>query len=159
MGIDTREEPTAVNRLLIKNHFLGSGPKKRCNNVQFLKDDRRKALFRSFLSNPVAKWFESLEASITWNKIKTQFIARFTEGEMQYCFWTEAANLKRQPDGNKKIDYLFRNKTLVDKRWPSPSNDDTDARTAWENQRVRQCKVYFVVSLTHQNFTKKLTMR
>ena len=53
---------------------------------------------------------------------------------MQYRFQIEAENLKRQPDENIK-SYILRIKTLVDKRWPTPSDAEANARIACENQR------------------------
>ena len=38
-------------------------------------------------------------------------------------------------------------KTLVDKRWPKPSDADADARTTCENQRFKKYKDYFLRGL------------
>ena len=87
-------------------------------NIQTVYDDRRKTLFVSVLGGPAAEWFDSLDAALTWDEIKTQFIARFTDRKMQYRFRIEAENLKRQPDENIE-NYIHRINTLVDKGWPS----------------------------------------
>ena len=43
----------------------------------------RKPFFGSVLRGLVAEWFDSLEAASTCDEMKTQFIARFTDGKMQ----------------------------------------------------------------------------
>ena len=150
IGIDSSEDPTAFIRLLEKkiSFSLGSRPTtNEKNNIQTVYDDRRKALFGSLLRGPAAEWFDSLEAALAWDEIKTQFIARFTDGKMQYRFRIEAENLKRQPDENIKR-YIHRIKTLIDKGWPSPPAADTNPRTACENQRFGKYKAYFISGLT-----------
>ena len=156
IGIDSSEDPTAFIRLLEKkiSFSLGSRPATNENNIQTVYDDRRKALFGSVLRGPAAEKFDSLEAALTWNEIKTQFIARFTDGKMQYRFRIEAENLKRQPDENIK-SYIHRIKTLVDKGWPTPSDADANARTACENQRIGKYKAYFIRGLTPPGLKQK----
>ena len=156
IGIDSSEDPTAFIRLLEKkiSFSLGSRPATNENNIQTVYDDRRKALFGSVLRGPAAEWFDSLEAALTWNEIKTQLIARFTHREMQYRFRIEAENLKRQPDENIK-SYIHRIKTLVDKGWPKPSDADANARTACENQRIGKYKDYFIRGLTPPGHKQK----
>ena len=114
--IDSSENPTAFFRWLEKkiSFSLGSRPTTNENNIQTVFDDRRKALFGSVLRGPAAEWFDSLEAALTKDEIKTQFIAQFTDGKMQYRFRIEAESLKRQPDENIK-SFIHRIKTLVDK--------------------------------------------
>ena len=104
IGSDSSENPTAFIRLLEKkiSFSLGSRPTVNENNIPTVYDDRRKTLFGSVLRGPAAEWFDSLEAVLTWHEIKTQFIAQFTDGKMQYRFQMEAENLKRQPDENIK---------------------------------------------------------
>ena len=99
------------------------------------------------LHAPAAEWFDSLEAAIAWNEIKTQFIARFPDGKMQYRFRMAAENFKRQPDEKVK-SYIQRIKALVDKGWPKPSDADVDAQTACENQRNGKKKDFFIRGLT-----------
>ena len=111
-------------------------------------------LLCSVLRGPAAEWFDSLDASLTWDEIKTQFIARLTDGKMQYRFRIEAENLKRQPDENIK-NYIHRIKTLVDKGWPTPSDADANARTACENQRIGKYKEYFIRGLTPPGLKQK----
>ena len=134
IGIDSSENPTAFIRLLEKkiSFSQGSRPATKENNIQTVYEGRRKALFGSVLRCPAAEWFDSLEAALTWDELKTQFIARFTDGQMQYRLRIEAENLKRQPDENIK-SYIHSIKTLVDKGWPTPSDADANARTACEN--------------------------
>ena len=86
--------------------------------------------------------------------MKTQLIAPFSDGEMQYRFRIEAESLKRQPNENWK-SYIHRKKRLVDKGWPTPSNADADAQTACENQRNGKYKYFFIRSLTPPGFNKK----
>ena len=73
---------------------LGSRPTTNENTIQTVNDDRRKALFGSVSRGPAAEWFDSLEAALKWDEIKTQFISRFTDGKTQYRFRIEAKNLK-----------------------------------------------------------------
>ena len=156
IGIDSSEYPTAFIRLLEKkiSFSLGSRPATNENNIQTVYDDRRKVLFGSVLRGPAAEWFDSLDAALTWDEIKTQFIARFTEGKMQYRIPIEVENLKRQPDENIK-SYIHRIKTLVDKGWPTPSDADAIARTACENQRIGKYKDYFIRGLTPPGLKQK----
>ena len=138
-----------------ENQFpLGSRPATNENNIQTVYNDRRKALFGSVLRGPAAEWFDSLDAALTWDEIRTQFIARFTDGKMQYGFRIEAENLKRQPDENIK-SFIHRIKTLVDKGWPMPSNADANARTACEYQRIGKYKDYFIRGLTPFGLKRK----
>ena len=69
-GIDSSEDPTAFIRLLEnKTSFsLGSRPTTNENNNQNVYADRRKALVGSVLRGPAAEWFDSLEASLTWDE-------------------------------------------------------------------------------------------
>ena len=156
IGIDSSEDPTAFIRLLEKkiSFSLGSRPATNENDIQTVYDDRRKALFGSVLRGPAAEWFDSPEAAFTWDELKTQCIARFTDGKMQYRFRIEAENLKRQPDENIK-SYIHRIKTLVDKGWPTPPDAEANARTACENQRIGKYKDYFIRSLTPPGLKQK----
>ena len=156
IGIDSNEDPTAFIRLLEKkiSFPLGSRHATNENNIQTVSDDRRKALFGSVLRGPAAEWFDSFDAALTWDEIKTQLIARFTDGKMQYRFRIEAEKLKRQPDENIK-SYIHRIKTLVDKRWPTPSDADANARTTCENQRIGKYKDYFIRGLTLPGLKQK----
>ena len=88
IGIDSSEDPTAFIRLLEKeiSFSLDSRPTTNENDIQTVYDDRRKALFGSVLRGPAAEWFDSLETALTWDEIKTQFIAQFTDGKMQNRF-------------------------------------------------------------------------
>ena len=114
IGINSSEDPTVFIRLLEKkiSFSLGSRPTVNENNIQTVYDDRRKALFGSVLRGPAAEWFDSLEAALSWEEMKTQFIARFTDGKMQYRFRIEAENLNRHPNENIK-SYMHRIKALV----------------------------------------------
>ena len=156
IGIDSSENPTAFILLLEKkiSFSLGSRPTTKKNNIQTVYDDRRKALFGSVLRGPAAEWLDSLEAILTWDETKTQFIARFTDGKMQYRFRIETGNLKRQPGENIK-SYIHRIKTLVDKGGPTPSDADANARTAYENQRIGMYKDYFIRGLTPPGLKQK----
>ena len=133
---------------------LGSRPATNENTIQTVYDDRRKALFGSVSRGPAAEWFDSLDAAKKWDEIKTQFIARFTDGKMQYRFRIEAENMKRQPDEDIK-SYTHRIKTLVDKGWPTPSDADANARKACENQRIGMYKDYFIRDLTPPGLKQK----
>ena len=156
IGIDSSEDPTAFIRLLEKkiSFSLGSRPTTKENNIQTVYDDRRKALFGSVLRGPAAEWFDSLEAELTWDEIKPQFIARFTDGKMQYRLQIEAKSLRRQPDENIK-SYIHRIKTSVDKGWPTPPDADANARTACENQRIGKYNHYFTRGLTPPGLKQK----
>ena len=88
IGIDSSDDPTAFIRVLEKKFIfsLGSRATTNENNIQTVFEDRRKALFGSVLRGPAAEWFDSLESALTWGEIKTQSIARFTDGKMQYRY-------------------------------------------------------------------------
>ena len=156
IGIDSSEDPTAFIRLLEKkiSFSLGSRPATNENNIQTVYDDRWKALFGSVLRGPAAEWFDSLDAALTWDEIKTQFIARFSDGKMQYRFRIEAEILKRQPDENIK-SYIHRIKALVDRGWSTPSDADAYARTAYVNQRIGKYEDCFIPGLTPPGLKQK----
>ena len=73
IGIDSSEDPTAFIRLLEKkiSFSLGSRPATSENNIQTVYDDQRKTLIGSVLRGPAAEWFDSLDAALTWDEIKT----------------------------------------------------------------------------------------
>ena len=154
IGIDSSEDPTTFVHLIEKKLSFSLGSRPTVRNIQTVYDDRRKALFGSVLRGPAAEWFDSLEAALTWDEIKTQFIARFTDGKMQYRFRIEAENLKRQPDENFK-SFIHRINTLVDKGWPTPSDADANAGTACKNQRIGKYKDYFIRGLTPPGLKQK----
>ena len=157
IGIDSSEDPTAFICLLENKISFSLGSRLTVNekkNIQTVCDDRRKALFDSILRGPAAAWFGSLEAALTWDEIKTQFFAGFTDGKMQYQFRNEAENLKRQPGENIK-KCIHRIKTLVDKGWPTPSDADANARKACENQRIGKYKDFFIRGLTPPGLKRK----
>ena len=124
--IDSSEDPTTFTHLLENNNSFpaGSRPATNENTTQIVYDDRRKALFGP----------SSLEAALTRDEIKTQFITRFNDGKMQSRFRIAAESLKRQPDENMKR-YIHRSKTLVDKGWPTPSDADANARTSLDARK------------------------
>ena len=141
IGIDSSEDPTAFIRLLENkiSFSLGSRPTANKNGQQTVYDDRRKALFGSVLRGPAAERFDSLDAALAWEEMKTKFINRFTDGKMQYRLRIEAENLKRQPDVNIK-SYIHRIKTFVDKGWLTPPNATQEASTVCENRRIGKYK-------------------
>ena len=156
IGIDSIEDPTALNCLLEKKFgfSLGSRTITDKNNVQTVYDNRRKALFRSVLRGPAAECFNSLEAALAWNEMKTQFIAHFTDGKMHFILRFEAENLKSQSDENIK-SYIHRIKILVDKGWPTPSGTDADAQAACENQRIGKYNDFVIRGLTPPRLKQK----
>ena len=107
IGIDSSEDPIAFIRFLEKKigFSLGSRPATNEKNIQTVYDDRRKALFGSVLRGPVAEWFDSLDAALTWNEIKTQFIARFTDGKCSTDFESKLKIGKDSPTKTSKVIY------------------------------------------------------
>ena len=156
IGIDSSENPTAFIRLLEKkiSFSLGSRPATNENNNQNVYGGQKKAPFGSVLRCPDAELFDSLDAALTWDEIRTQFIARFTDGKMQYRFRIEAEDLERQPDENIK-SYIHRKETLVDKGWPTRFDANANARTACENQPVGKYKDYSIRGLTLPGLKQK----
>ena len=104
IGIDSSEDPTAFICFLEKktSFSVGSRHPTKEKNVQTVYDNRWKALLGSVLRGPAAEWFDSLETILARNEIKTQFIARLSDGKMRYQFQIEAKNLRIQPDQNIK---------------------------------------------------------
>ena len=104
IGIDSSEDATAFIRLFEKKISFSSGSRATTNEstTQTVYDDRRKALFGSVSRGPAAEWFDSLDAALKWDELKTRLIAPFTDRKMQHRFGIEAENLKRQPDENIK---------------------------------------------------------
>ena len=80
IGNDSSEDRTAFIRLLEKkiSFSLGSRPAVIESNIQTVNDDRRKALFGSVLRGPAAEWFDSLEAALTWDEIKSLLLDSLT---------------------------------------------------------------------------------
>ena len=76
IGIDSSEDPTAFIRLLEKkiSFSLGSRPATNENNVKTVHDDGRKDLFGAVSRGPVAEWFDSLQATLTWDASKIHWL-------------------------------------------------------------------------------------
>ena len=76
IGIDSSEDPTAFIRLLEKkiSFPLGSGPAVNEYNVKTVLDDGRKDLFGAVSQRPIAEWFDSLQATITWNASRIHWL-------------------------------------------------------------------------------------
>ena len=76
IGIDSSEDPTAFIRLLEKkiSFSLGSGPAVNEYNVRTVLDDGRKDLFGAVSRRPIAEWFDSLQATITWDASKIHWL-------------------------------------------------------------------------------------
>ena len=97
IGIDSSEDPTAFIRLLEKkiSFSLGSRPAVTDNNIKTVQDGR-KDLFEAVPGGPIAEWFDSLQATITWDASKIQgfknklytIIYRFFMTHMDRHEWT-----------------------------------------------------------------------
>ena len=76
IGIDSSEDPTAFIRLLEKkiSFSLGSRPAGNEYNVKTVHDDGRKNLFGAVSRRPIAEWFDSLQATITWDASKIHWL-------------------------------------------------------------------------------------
>ena len=76
IGIDSSEDPTAFIRLLEKkiSFSLGSRPATNENNIQSVHDDQRKSLVGAVSRGPTAEWFDSLQATITWDTSKIHWL-------------------------------------------------------------------------------------
>ena len=76
IGIDSSEDPTAFIRLLEKkiSFSLGSRPAVNEYNVKTVHDDGRKNLFGAVSRGPIAEWFDSLQATITWDASKIHWL-------------------------------------------------------------------------------------
>ena len=76
IGIDSSEDPTAFIRLLEKkiSFSLGSRPGVNKNNVKTVHDDQRKKLVGAVSRGPTAEWFDSLQATITWDASKIPWL-------------------------------------------------------------------------------------
>ena len=76
IGINPSEDPTAFIRLLEKkiSFSLGSRPATNENNIQTVFDDGRKTLFGVVSRRPIAEWFDSLQATVTWNASKIHWL-------------------------------------------------------------------------------------
>ena len=75
IGIDSSEDPTAFIRLLEKkvSFSLGSRPAVLENNVKTVHDGR-KNLFGAVSRGPIAEWFDSFQATITWDASKIHWL-------------------------------------------------------------------------------------
>ena len=91
-------------------------------------DARKRTFFGSVLRGLAAERFETLPAetltagntSQTWAQISDAFVNRFSDNRDQYRKRIEIENIKRQP--NELItSYIQRVNTVVEKRWPNPS--------------------------------------
>ena len=76
IGIDSSEDPTAFIRLLEKriSFSLGNRPGANKNNVKTVHDDQRKNLVGAVSRGPTAEWFDSLQATITWDASKIHWL-------------------------------------------------------------------------------------
>ena len=75
-GIDSSEDPTAFIPLLEEKirFSLGSRPALNKKNVKAVHDDQRKNLLGVVSRRPTAEWFDSLQATITWNASKIHWL-------------------------------------------------------------------------------------
>ena len=76
IGIDSSEDPTAFVRLLEKkiSFSLGSRPAVNEYNVKTVHDYERKDLSGAVSRGPIAEWFDSLQATITWDASKIHWL-------------------------------------------------------------------------------------
>ena len=83
---------------------------------------RKKALFSSLLRRPAAEWFESnITNATTWEKIRTSFITRFSDGRNRFRYRMEVEHCIRE-DGEEIRNFFHRIKRTVDKGWPDDLN-------------------------------------
>ena len=98
IGIDSSEDPTAFFRLLENklSFSLGSRPAVNEHNVKTVHDAGRKNLFGAVSRGPIAEWFDSLQATVTWDASKLHclkdnlytIIYRFFMTHMDRHEWT-----------------------------------------------------------------------
>ena len=76
IGIDSSEDPTAFIRFLEKiiSFSIGNRPAVNEYNVKTVHDDGRKILFGAVSRRPIAEWFDSLPATITWDASKIHWL-------------------------------------------------------------------------------------
>ena len=101
IGIDSSEDPTAFIRLLEKKISLSLDSRSAVteNNVKTVNDGR-KDLFVAVSRAPIAEWFDSLQATITWDASKIHWlkdsiytiIYRFLMTHMDCHEWTRLLN-------------------------------------------------------------------
>ena len=83
---------------------------------------RKKALFSSLLRGPTAEWYESNITNVTtWEKVRTNFITRFSVGRNKFRYRMEVEHSIRE-DGEEIRNILHRIKRKVDKSWPDDPN-------------------------------------
>ena len=79
---------------------------------------RKKALFSSLLRGPAAEWYErNVEDSTPWNGIRTDFVARFSDGRNILRHRMKVEHSIRR-DGREIRNFLYWIKKTVDERWP-----------------------------------------
>ena len=94
---------------------------------------RKKALFSSLLRGPAAEWYENnITNSTSWEKIRTKFIIRFSDGRSKFWYRMEVEHCIRG-DGVAIRNFLHRIERTVDKGWP----DDMNGFEATQQNAVR----------------------
>ena len=128
-GLDPNEDARYFLDIVEKKiaFSLGTRPTD-AGDDQDTYDSRQRSLFGSILRGPAAQWYQGLAAHLFWNKIRDQFINRFTDYRDNYRRRREAENIKRQP-GEFLKSFIHKLSTAVDRGWPNPTFND-DQRTA-----------------------------
>ena len=76
---------------------------------------RKKELFSSQLRGPAAEWYESnITNATTWDNVRTNFIARFSDGRIKFRYRMEVEHCMRG-DEEEIRNFLHRIKRTVDK--------------------------------------------
>ena len=83
---------------------------------------RRKAFFSSLLRGPAAEWYQNnIIIATTWEKVRTNFITRFSDGRNKFRYRMEVEHCIRG-DREESRNFLHRIKRTVDKGWPDDMN-------------------------------------
>ena len=121
---------------------------------------RKKALFSSLLRGPAAEWYESnITNATTWDKVRTNFITRFSDGGNKFRHRMEVEHCIRR-DGEEIQNFLHRIKRTGDRGWPDDMEgvapaDHGAARTAQGRQRRQRYIDYSLKGLRPRYLQRK----
>ena len=144
-GTDPDQDAQSFIQLIERkiNFALGDAPADAGELVNYTF--RNKALFSSLLRGPAAEWNESnITKATTWEKVRTNFITRFSDGRNKFRSRMEVEHCNRG-DGKEIRNFLHRIKRTVDKGWPDDLNGiETAHHNAERDDQGRQRRQRYI---------------
>ena len=133
-GTDPDQDAESFIQLIERkiNFALGDAPGDAGELANYIF--RKKALFSFSIRGPAAEWYENIITNATtWENVRTNFIARFSDGRNNFPCRKEVEHCIRG-DGEEIRNFLHRIKRAVDKGWPDDLSGIEAAHHAAERE-------------------------